>query len=302
MSLPFEIRKIVAATDLSESSLPALRHARLFADRFDATMTILYSDPILYPVDMIGPANAMFIAPPAEHEERLRSEVARHVAEVMSERPYDLVIAVGPPMPAILGTAEERRADLIVVGTHLRHGWRRALLGSVSEGVLHGSRCPVLTVAGHERVTPAVTRVLCPVNYSDVARESIRAASQLAERFRADLVFVQVTDPTDSAQAAADEERLRSWIATQVEATRPYRTLVIHGDPAERVLNCADGIQADLLIIGAQHKRFRDATVLGTTTERLVRFATCPVLVVPRQAGPAAVKTPAEREMVSLLW
>jgi hypothetical protein len=36
-------------------------------------------------------------------------------------------------------------------------------------------------------------------------------------------------------------------------------------------------------VIGAQHKLFRDATVIGTTTERLIRFASCSVLVVPRQ-------------------
>lgn len=299
---PFEIRNVLAATDLSESSIPALRHARLFAGRFDARITIVYSDPIIYPVDLVGPANAMFIAPPPEHEERLRSEVAWHVAEAMAGHSYDLVIAVGRPMPAILNAAEQRRADLIVVGTHLRHGWRRALLGSVSEGVLHGSRCPVLTVAGRESVTEAVTRILCPVNFSDVARDSVRAASSLAERFAADLVFVQVTEPAGTEEAAAGEEALRKWIAPQIGEKSSYRTLVIHGHPAERVLDCADGIRADLLVIGAQHKHFRDATVLGTTTERLIRFATCPVLVVPRQAGPAGVKTAEERELVSLQW
>ncbi len=49
------------------------------------------------------------------------------------------------------------------------------------------------------------------------------------------------------------------------------------------MLDCADDVGADFLVIGAQHKLFRDETVIGTTTERLIRFAPCPVLVVPRE-------------------
>ncbi|HSP16549.1 MAG TPA: universal stress protein [Thermoanaerobaculia bacterium] len=302
MSIPFEIRNVLAATDLSESSIPALGYARLLADRFSANVTVLYSDPIVYPIDMIGPGNGVFIAPPPEHEGKLRSELSRHVAEVMAGRPYDIVIATGRPMPSILTNAEQRKADLIVVGTHLRHGWRRALLGSVSEGVLHGSRSPVLTVAGHQPVTPSIKRILCPVNFTDVARDSLRAASRLAEVFGADLVAVNVTEAGAAAQAAEDEERLHNWIAPQIETKCSWRSLIIHGDPAERVLDCAEGIGADLLIIGAQHKLFRDATVLGTTTERLIRFSSCPVLVVPRQVAAASVKARSERDLVAAQW
>ena len=76
---------------------------------------------------------------------------------------------------------------------------------------------------------------------------------------------------------------MRRWIAPEMQETISYRELVVRGGPAERVLDCADDVGADLLVIGAQHKLFRDATVIGTTSERVIRFASCPVLVVPRQ-------------------
>ena len=59
----------------------------------------------------------------------------------------------------------------------------------------------------------------------------------------------------------------------------------MRGGPAERVLDCADDLDCDLLVVGAQHKLWRDDTVIGTTTERLIRFASTPVLVVPRAAA-----------------
>lgn len=50
------------------------------------------------------------------------------------------------PIDAILEAAKETKADVIVVGTHGRHGMARAVLGSVAEGVLRASTIPVLVV------------------------------------------------------------------------------------------------------------------------------------------------------------
>lgn len=283
---PFVISSILAPTDLSTSSIPALRYARMLAQRFSAMLTVMYTDPIVYPVNMAGPADGLYITTTPEHHARLRAEVEQHAGVVMSGTPYDIDVTIGQPVPAILAAARERKADLVIMGTHLRHGWRRALLGSVSEGVLHGSECPVLTVAtqdGYVGATPyAITHILCPVNFTDVARESLRVAAGLAEAFGARLTIVHVLEDGEVMDVKAEEARVRRWIAPELQHTCSYRELVVRGGPAERVLDCADDVGADLLVVGAQHKLFRDATVIGTTSERVIRFAPCPVLVVPR--------------------
>jgi nucleotide-binding universal stress UspA family protein len=283
---PFVFDHILAPTDLSDSSLPALRYARMLADRFSAKLTVLYVDPVVYPVDYLGPAGP-YLNTSSEHETALRKDVEAYVVPTLEGRPYDIIVAIGQPIPSILAEAQDRKADLIVMGTHLRHGWRRALLGSVSEGVLHGAECPVLTVARDDAggtMPYAVTNILCPINFSDVARDSLQYAAGLAEAFRARLTIVHVLESDEVANLASDEERVRLWVAPEVRARCSYRELVVRGGPAERVLDCAEDLEADLLVVGAQHKLFRDATVIGTTTERLIRFASCPVLIVPRGA------------------
>lgn len=45
----------------------------------------------------------------------------------MEHRSYDVDVTIGQPVPSILAAARARNADLIIMGTHLRHGWRRAL-------------------------------------------------------------------------------------------------------------------------------------------------------------------------------
>jgi len=299
---PFVITNILAPTDLSESSIPALRYARLFADRFAAKLTVLFTEPLVYPVEWAGPADVLLINSTPEHQARLRAEVEQRVEPVMEGHPYDIAVTIGQPVSAILATGRERHSDLIIMGTH-RHGWRRALLGSTSEGVLHGSDCPVLTVAtrdGAAAATPnAITNIMCPVNFTDVARESLHAAGRIAEAFGARLSIVHVLESDEVTDAKADEERVRKWIAPELQDVCSYRELVVRGGAAERVLDCADDIGSDLLVVGAQHKLFRDATVIGTTTERLLRFASCPVLVVPREAVHRGSQVAAPEELVA---
>ena len=297
---PFAISSILAPTDLTDSSLPALRYARMFADRFSAKLTVMYTDPIVYPVEYIGVADAFSFAATPEQQAVLKREVEKHAIPVVGPE-CAIDVTVGQPVPAILSTARERNADLIVMGTHLRHGWRRALLGSVSDSVLHSAACPVLTVAARDLYagTPphAVTNVMCPVNFSDVARDALHVAAALAEAFGAHLTIVHVLEPDEPTNVRADEERIRRWVGPELQDLCSYRELVLRGGPAERVLDCAEDVGADLLVIGAQHKLFRDSTVVGTTTERLMRFAACPVLVVPRPAVRRGVRHTAEQSV-----
>ena len=286
---PFVVTSILAPTDVSASSVPAVRYARLLADRFSARLTVMYTDPIIYAGDFVGPLNGYgYVMTTPEHQAQLRKQLEEHAAPLMNGRPYDLDVMAGQPIAAILQAARERHSDLIVMGTHLRRGWRRAILGSVSEGVLHGATVPVLTVATQDEGTGAppyaITNVMCPVNFSEVARESLHVAARFAEAFGAHLTIVHVVESGEVTDVKADEERIRSWVSPELQGVSSYRELVVRGGPAERVLDCADDLGADLLVIGAQHKFFRDATVIGTTTERLIRFASCPVLVVPRDA------------------
>ena len=282
------IRQILAPTDLSPASVGALRYARFITDRCGAALTVMYSDPILYPVDLLGDAASVYVAAAPEHAARLTRDVQEFVEQNAPGRACGVSVAVGQPIPMILHTAEQLGADMIVMGTHARHGWRRTLLGSITDGVLHGSEIPVLAVsmqADHRRQSDerAITRILCPVNFTDVARKSVEWAAHIATMFHAELLLVHVIEPEEITDEPADEERIRAWIAPSVQDVVSYREIVLRGGAAERVLDCADDFGADFLVIGAQHRLFRDSTVVGTTTERLIRFSSSPVLVIPRE-------------------
>ena len=297
----FDIRHVLVPTDLTDSSIPAVRYARLFADSFQAKLTVLYSDPIIFPVDIVAENASMYVSSTPEHEARMKREVEEHVAEVLHDREYAVDVCLGPPALMITRTADQLHSDLIVMGTHARRGWRRAVLGSVTESVLHSSRVPVLTVS-RQNLLPghgpeAITRIVCPTNFTPVAQASLRIAATLAARLNAELIVLHAVESGEERDVRTAEERVRREAGPEVGEVVTYRDLVVRGGAAERVLDCADDVGADLLVIGAQHKIFRDATVIGTTTERLIRFASCPVLIVTRQAVAHAEEHRVEEEV-----
>jgi len=295
--IEFRPKHLIAATDLSESSVAALRYARMLAERFRAKVTVVYSDPIVYPIEVVGESTG-FVASSPEHIERLRGEVEQHVAPVLTGIAYDIDVTTGPPAEMIVRTQRRTNADLIVMGTHGHRGWRRAVLGSVAENVLHTATCPVLTVSRHSGIPAhgpvAFTRVLCPTNFTDVARESLHIAGTLADAFSAELDVVHVVEnAAEQAAIAPTNERFRADISRDIGRVCSYREIMLRGGAAERILDYAEDVGADLLVIGAQRQMFRESTVIGTTTERLVRFASCPVLAVTRAA---VERSPAKEE------
>ena len=77
------------------------------------------------------------------------------------------------------------------------------------------------------------------------------------------------------------ERRLCEWVGTEFTERCQVRPVVRAGDPAKQTLQMAGDAGADLVVIGAQHRPFLGAAILGTTSVRVMRHATCPVLTLP---------------------
>jgi nucleotide-binding universal stress UspA family protein len=279
------IKRILVPTDLSEQSAVSLQYARLFAARFGAAVTFFYVDPIVLPMETVAGFPASAPGTP-EHIAQLEREVRAYVGESLVGLPHDVAAIVGQPVPMIVREEAELAADLVIMATHGLRGWRRLILGSVTEGVLRGGDCPVLSVFRNERHLPAQPRlqkILCPINFTTASRASLEYASHLAAAFHCELLVVHVVEDDDHRNPTASDADIRGWIDPAVQDRCTYREIVLRGGAAERVLDCAEDLGADLLVIGAQRKRFRDETVIGTTTERLIRFARIPVLSVPQR-------------------
>jgi nucleotide-binding universal stress UspA family protein len=141
------VRKILAAIDFSPVSEAVVEQAESLARAFSAELTLLHvaaPDP-----DFVGyEAGPQTVRDARAEELHTEHRELQATAESLRQRevPCHALLIQGPTVEKILEEAQRIGADAIVLGSRGHGALYRALLGSVSEGVLRDARCPVLFV------------------------------------------------------------------------------------------------------------------------------------------------------------
>ena len=294
-----EIRRILCPVDFSEASRHALAHAVSVARWYDAAVTALH---VVHPVFRLQPPilfaemSASVEVAGAERlaiEETLQTwlEPARQAGLAT-----DLVVETGNPVPVILARARAIEADLVVMGTHGLSGFEPFMLGSVADRVLCKAPCPVMTVplpVAAEAHVPYL-RILCPIDFSDSSLAALRFAVSIAEESDAHLTLLHVLEGAeddgntgrgrggklrDVAEAEA-HARLDALITAEERVWCKPSTKIACGKAYRQILAAAERERTDLIVIGARGPRPLDLAFFGSTTNHVVRRASCPVLTL----------------------
>ena len=152
MSSVARISRLLVGVDFDEASASALKMAGALASAWDADITIFHSStleaPAYFTADQIEALEAEREQSRAGTADQLRLFAEQHL-----RRDVHVVVEEGPPENGLMRMAAD--FDLIVVGTHRRHGARRWWLGSVAEAVVRRSPRPVLVVPAGAAVLDA---------------------------------------------------------------------------------------------------------------------------------------------------
>jgi nucleotide-binding universal stress UspA family protein len=143
---PADIRHVLAPIDLSQASRDNLEEAARWAQIFDAELTVLHS--LSPPASGLNPGE---VEVPSGDLDRYRYEgrlrLTEFVLETLGEdHGADLTLTMRSPFSAIVETADEVDADLVVMATHGRRGLTRLLMGSTVTKVLRRMDRSLLTV------------------------------------------------------------------------------------------------------------------------------------------------------------
>ncbi len=271
------MKRILVPTDFSELARRAVRHAGAIAQRAGAEVTVLYADPFLPPPHFTKEQIPDLVRGIEQSKAAAKELLNRCAGETLGPSvTWRAVVAEQEPVDAILATAERIDAELIVMGTHGRSGVNRFMLGSVTEKVLRQTTRPLMTTRLGREAPPEPRRVLIPTDLGPASRRSLEIALRHAALFDSTLVLLHVIGEGEEPPASAWEELLAS-----AGASASLERRVARGEVAERVLQTAEEIAADLIVVGVEHKRFRDTTVLGSDVVKIIRHADVPVLAVP---------------------
>jgi universal stress protein A len=144
------LRKILIALDATDEAEEVLEGATALDPRGAAEFQVVTVIPPLMG-GVSGMDGASFAAswPLRDMEETIAQETTKNIRERVAAfgiEPERVVTRIGRPALEIKAQAKEFGADLVVIGSHGRHGISGVMLGSTANGVLHGAPCDVLTV------------------------------------------------------------------------------------------------------------------------------------------------------------
>ena len=185
------IETILVPIDFSSSSLQAIRWAKFIAHRTGAGVHLIHvhdSGRLDFSDGGVIGASAKAIQDWLYRD--LKEVAVRHNLPNATARCH---ILTGHAFEQICKLAGKIHADLIVMSTHGRTGWRRVLLGSTAERVVQHAPCPVLIArqskAGQKHALK-LKKIVVPVDFSDCSVEGLNYAVKLARGFNAELLLL----------------------------------------------------------------------------------------------------------------
>ena len=139
-----------------------------------------------------------------------------------------------------------------------------------------------------------LARILVPTDFSDSARHALTYGTSFAREYKAELLLLHVVE-TVAAPYASDLfpvpmaevfEEMSSYAREELEKLAieargrgvTVRTLVAQGKPSLEIIRVAREETADMIVLGTHGKGMLDQALFGSTAERVIRKAPCPVL------------------------
>lgn len=272
-------------SDFSPASDIAFAHALKIALLAEADLDLMHVEPDASEVDADWsefPGVRATLARWGVLPEGVGQEAVGHLLGLNVRK---LIKTGATPVESILAHLSTFAPDLIVLSTHQRGGIERWLHPSVAEPVARRSGAMTLFVPSHgggfvsrEDGRVSLRRVLVPVDHIPSSDRAIARAWALVRGLGCTTGLIRLIHVGDAEQAPTP--------AALADEGWPQEMVIRHGDVVGRILEEQAEWRADLLVLATQgHQGFLDA-IRGSTTERVVRGARCPVLAVPEPAEP----------------
>lgn len=282
------LRHILFATDFSAASDRACAYAKALALNFRSSVEIVH----VFDPSVVTTYVEAILGVPAKDRQRVMSDSLEQVKKDFTASGIEAQSSLPEgrrPHATVLKLAKEHETDLIVAGTHSRWGMERLVIGSTAEELIRNAACPVLTVGPHAKDPPAGPLVFRTIVYAtDFSAEASKAAVyalSFAQDSGAHLYFCYVagaeSTPKDrklmDVRFKADLKRMIP--ESSYEWCTP-ETVVEHGDAAEGILELAERVHADLIVLGARNASFWLTHIEHGLTPDLLAEATCPVMTI----------------------
>jgi nucleotide-binding universal stress UspA family protein len=285
------VKNILCPVDFSTASLRAADYAIALASNYEANLHLFHViSPMLYSADQYA-FNVGEIVQSMERTATKEMKKLEKKAEAAGVS-FKHEIHTGDVESEIRTAIDATKADLLVMGTHGLRGLEKWFMGSVTEKMLRRSPIPMLTMRGAkkiEKTPPALGRILVTTDFSEGTNNALAYAFWLAQESQAKITLLHVISDYAPETLEAGEPSLAVSVRRRLEKMIPEEVLnwcdatvrVEAGNPYKVILKILSSEKIDLLVMNIHGKGMLDRALLGSTAERVVRAADCPVVLIP---------------------
>ena len=298
-----QFKNILCATDFSDFSNRTVSYGIALAKEFDSKLFVCHI------IDLSSVAiYGEFQLDPVGLQDRIMNDANEQLKELIGSQQIDWepLISVGHAADEISRIVEEKSIDLVISATRGRSGLKRLILGSVTERLMRTLACPLLVVHNPEKEFAApqdqevnIKSILIGCDFSPDSDVAFDYGLSLAQEFQSELHLAHVVETslyqelhkTDSAVEEEIQQEVRTRLVQKLQDMVPEdarnwckpRTDLLDGNPYEEIVNYAEQNDMDMIVLGTRGHGLMKSLLIGSTTDRVVRRAPCPVLSVSRK-------------------
>jgi len=286
-----QLKNILCPVDFFPASIRAYEYALKLAANYNAGVFALHVVSPIVPTAYDFPLNLSEYVGAMQRNSRLQLAKLGKKAE-KARIPFRSEVVIGSIDAEIHKALKKAKSDFVVMGTHGRRGLERWILGSEADRMLRSCPVPLLTMSalkGARAAPPSVRSILVTTDFSAGTAEALNYAFSFAQECQAKITLLHVVDQiaveTSVRSSLPTIDAVRRRLEKMVpEEARPWcevKTKVDIGVPYTTILKVQKSEKADLLIMNVHGKGLIDRALLGSTAERVIRAAVCPVLLIP---------------------
>lgn len=302
-AVDLQLKSVLVATDFSEASQKPLRHALAIAQHYGAKFYLAHVVSSLG-FTIAGP-DATTVVGDAVCKDARQLEDDLVQSGALAGLRHEVIVRQGNVWEELEKIVTQEHVDMVVIGTHGRRGLGKLFLGSVAEQIFRHADCLVLTVGpgsfpdAHVETARTTRSFLFPTDFGDASLHALPYAILSANHFGAKLVLLNVVpvvpmpegfhwytagDVTQMRENAriTSLRRLEELTLQHPELTVKPEFLVAFGMPSEKILQTAETLSADAIIMGL-HRTMHVGSASHmpwATAYEVVCGAGCPVLTV----------------------
>jgi nucleotide-binding universal stress UspA family protein len=285
------IKKILCPVDFFPASDAAVTYAAGLAANYGAGVHLLHVVTSLTPFAYEYPIDTTDLLKSVEHASIQKMKPL--VATVANAGvPVESEVRIGDVYDEIKYAIGTLKPDLVVMGTHGRRSAERWFMGSTTEKLLRHSPVPVLTIRapGEDKVVaPRFRHILVTTDFSSGTADAVAYAFSLAKEHESKVTLLHVVHLVAADLSAKYSDGVAGLYLKDLEALVPpeakkwcdVATKVENGVPYRVILQTLETEKIDLVVMNIHGKGMLDRALLGSTADRVVRAAPCPVLMIP---------------------